>query len=164
MSDPLALVYDFEADLSRFGDAVENGATLVLREAGDTTAEAIVIGNQYGPGVPIDTGWARASFVAALNEPAEGRGERPFISRKVNPAGRVLFPETIDLAPIGRAQLGDAIYITTVVEYAQVLEFQPKTRRYGPNAGRSTVFIEPVHARFGAIVDDAADRVGYGRA
>lgn len=163
MSDPLALVYDFEADLSRFGDEVENGATLVLQEAGRQTAFAITIGNEFGPGVPIDTGWLRSSFVAALNDPGSGRGERPFISRKVNPAGRVLFPELIDVGPISSAKLGDAIYLTTITEYAQFLEFLPKTRRGGPNKGKSTEFLAPVEARFNQIVDDAAARVGYGR-
>lgn len=163
MSDPLALVYDFEADLSRFGDAVENGAEKVLREASRTTGEAIAFGNQFGPGIPVDTAWARSSLAAGLNQPTADRTERPFVSRAVNPAGRVLFPESPDLSAVDRAALGDIVYITTAVDYAQYLEFTPKTRRFGPGKGSSTVFLEPVEQRFNAIVDDAADRVGYGR-
>lgn len=163
MSDPNALVYDFVADLTRFGDEIADGATKVLQEAAQTTAEAITIGNQFGPGIPVDTGFARASFRVGVGSPADGPSEAPPRPKGL-PAGVRAFDTPIDMGPIGRAALGDALYITTQVEYAQVLEFEAKRRRFGANAGASTEFLEPVEARFTQIVDDAADRVGYGQA
>lgn len=160
--DPQQLVYDFQLDLSRFGDEVEDGALKVFHESAQQVAEAIVVGNQYGPGVAVDTGFARSSFRIGVNAPVDGPSVRPFISRRVTRPGVERFPAALDLAPIGAAQLGDVVYITTQVNYAQHLEFEAKRRRFGPYKGRSTAFIDPVEARFDTIVDDAADRVGYG--
>jgi hypothetical protein len=173
MSDPLALVYDFEADLNRFGDLVEETATDVLRTVGRTTAEAIAYGNLYGPGVPVDTEWTRSSFAAGLNVPAATAVERPKEALVASKTSRYLksptavksgrgqiFTTPPDFAAIDLAQLGDTIFITTASGYAPYLELNPKTRRYGPGPGSSTVFLEPVEQRFPAIVDDAAARVG----
>jgi len=160
--DPQQLVYDFQLDLSRFGDEVEGGALKMFHESAQQVAEAIVVGNQYGPGVPVDTGFARSSFRIGVNAPVDGPSLRPFISRRVTRPGVEIFPAALDLAPIGTAQLGDILYITTPAVYPQYLEFTPKRRRFGPHKGQTTEFIAPVEARFDAIVDDAADRVGYG--
>jgi hypothetical protein len=163
MSDPLALVYDFNADLDRFAALVEQDAATVLREAAAVTAEAIIIGNAFGPGVPVDTGFARSSFRIGVNQPADGPTQRPYISRKVNKAGAVVFPALPDTSAAAGVALGDAVYITTAVEYPQYLEFTPKARRFGVNKGASTEFLEPVSDRFSQIVDDAVTRVTAGR-
>ncbi len=162
MADPLALVYDFEADLTRFADATDEQLTAILQESAETAAEAITVGNQYGPGVPVDTGFARASFRVGINDAVDGPTDRPWISRKVTKPGTQVFTDVPNLSAIAGAKLGDSIFVTTSAEYPQYLEFEPKRRRYGANAGASTVFIDPVEQRFGQIVDDAADRVGYG--
>mgnify|MGYP000078298174 CR=1 FL=1 len=161
-SDPNALVYDFRADLSAFGDEVVGGATKVLQEGSNTTFEAIVLGNEFGPGVAVDTGFARSSFRVGINQVEEGPSEPPGHIPGRRPGVPFMGPIRGDI-PIARAQLGDQVFITTVVEYPQFLEFEPKTRRYGPLAGQSTEFLDPVEARFTDIIDDAADRVGYGR-
>lgn len=162
MADDLSLVYDFAADLNRFGDEVEDGAEKVLQVAADTTAAAIVIGNPFGPGIAVDTGFARSTFRIGVNAPAAAATQRPYISRRVTKPGTAVFPPVLDLAPLGAAQLGDTVFITSALDYPQFLEFEPKRRRYGPNKGASTVFLDPVESRFPDIVDDAADRVGYG--
>ncbi len=161
-SDPLALVDDFRADLSAFGDEVTNGATRVLQEGTETTFEAIALGNEFGPGVPVDTGFAGASFRVGINQPEEGPSEPPGRIPGRQPGVPVMTPINASI-PIARVALGDSVYITTVAEYPQYLEFEPKRRRYGPNKGRSTEFLDPVEARFASIIDDAATRVGYGR-
>lgn len=159
--DPLALVYDFHVDLTRFAEATEAELTALVQEAASTAGEAIVVGNQFGPGVPVDTGFARASFRVGINDAVDGPASPPTAPSGRAP-GTTLYTDAFDVSPVMGAKLGDTIYITTPTEYAQYLEFEPKTRRYGPRAGSSTVFIDPVVARFPQIVDDAADRVGFG--
>lgn len=158
-----ALVYDFRVSLEQFGELTEQQATTILHESAETVAEAIIVGNEFGPGVQVDSGFARSSFRIGINQPVGGDIVRPKLSRRVTKPGTQVFNNPPDLAPIESAKLGDEIFITTPVEYPQYLEFEPKTRRYGKNAGASTVFIEPVEARFEQIVDNAADRAGFGR-
>ena len=72
------MVKTFAADCEAwFKDDVEGKATLTLQEAADTAAEAIVVGNEFGPGVPVDTGFARSSFRVALNEAVDGPSQPP---------------------------------------------------------------------------------------
>lgn len=159
MSDPLALVYEFEAQLDRFADLTEERALVVLKEVAETTLKAITVGNSYGPGAPRDTGWLSQSFAVGLNEPAATETQRPFVSRKVTKPGTVVFSDRVDPAKINSAKLGDIIYLTTATEYGQYLEFEPKARRWAPGKGSSTVFLEPVEARFTQIMDDTVARV-----
>lgn len=161
-NDPQQLIYAFRADLEAFGADVEAGGLAVFHEAAEQVADALINGNQYGPGVPVDTGFARASFRVGLNAPAEGPTERPFISRRVAKPGTVRFPAAPDLSAITQAVLGDTLYITTQAGYPAFLEFEPKRRRFGRTAGQSTEFIAPVESRWPQIVQDAADRTGFG--
>lgn len=162
MSD--TLVRDFTSALHAFGSEVNELGTLAFREVALVTAEAIDIGNEFGPGVPLDTGYLRASFRVGINQVNDGPSERPRVKGR-KPGDAPLTSATVDTSPVTRVALGDSVYITTNVEYAEPLENNPKTRRNGPpeNRGASTEFIAPVEARFERIVDDAAQRVGYGR-
>ena len=45
---------NFQAELRAFGIDSTGRATDVLRESAQMAAEAIVIGNQFGPGAPLD--------------------------------------------------------------------------------------------------------------
>jgi hypothetical protein len=144
---------------------VTERATLVLREAAETTAEAIVLGNAFGPGVPLDTGYLRASWRVGIGAPPPLAPATPPPSA-ARGKGVPLYP--VDMAgltlELTRATLGTDVYIMTHVGYAEYLETEPMRRRHGPieNVGAPTVFLEPVADRFAAIVDDAAVRVGYG--
>lgn len=157
MNDALALVYDFDVALEKFSGLTTQQATLVLQEAATTTLEAIVIGNSFGPGVPVDTGWLRASFAAGINSPSANLNSNPTPPQSRGKGSPM--PFTMDIQEILRAELGDAIYLTTATEYGAFLEFQPGIRRYGPNPGTSTEFLAPVEARFSQIVDDAVRRI-----
>lgn len=163
MADENALVYEFRAQLLAFGEDVEGKATATLQETAQVTAEAVVIGNEYGPGIAVDTGFARSSFRLGVGAPEDGPSARPFISRRVTRPGTEVFREPFNLAKAAQIRLGVPVFITTVADYPQYLEFEPKRRRYGKNAGASTVFLEPVEVRFERLVDDCARRVGYDR-
>lgn len=145
-----------------FRDDVEGRGTAAFREAAALTAEAIVVGNQYSIGAPLDTGFLRASFRVSRRRPEDGPTERPPAPGR-QPGDAPLYPTTIDTSPAATARLGEDVYITTAAEYARYLEENGLTRRHGPDAGRPTEFIAPVEARWPLILDDAARRAGYGR-
>lgn len=155
----------FTDQLQAFGRLDVMGvATEVFQESAQVAAEAVVIGNAYGPGAPLDTGFLRASFRVAKNAPEDGPSAPPATpGRKDGDPPR--YPTTLDTSATQTAALGDRVYCTTVAEYADYLEEGGLTRRNGPpeNVGAPTPFVAPVDARWLQIVDDTARRVGYGR-
>lgn len=156
----------FARELRSFLDEdVIGRATLTLREAGQTAAEAIVIGNEYGPGVPVDSAFLRSSFRASVGEPIDGPSEPP--PTKGRAPGTAVFDAPLDLTAFAGAELDTDLHLTTAVEYAEYLEegsnqYGAMARRFGINAGAATPFVAPVEARWDRIVEDAAARVGYG--
>lgn len=157
--DQNALLREFAADLEAFFvEDVEANATAALHEAAQLAAEAIVVGNQYGPGAPVDTGFLRASFRIGIGAPASGPSAPPkSTGRRPGDAPQFAAP------PIGpevlQAQLGQTIFITTNVQYGEYVEFLEQRRRYGKFAGASTTFIRPVELRWPRIVEDVVARV-----
>lgn len=158
------LYREFTQQLQAFGQQdVFGRAQEAFREAAQVTAEAVVIGNQFGPGTPLDTGFLRASFRVARNTPEDGPSERPATpGRKAGDAP--IFGSSLDTSPAATAALGDRVYCTTVASYADALEEGGMIRRNGPpeNVGAPTPFVAPVEARWEQIQDDAARRVGFG--
>jgi hypothetical protein len=151
--DDVTMVREFRSQLFGFGGDVERYGEDTLQEASAQTIEAVVLGNRYGPGAPLDEGILRGSFRVGRNAPVDGPSE----------GGEVGGP--LDLTPAYAAKLGDTVYGTTMMHYAEPLETKGLTRRHGPaaNIGTSTAFVKPVEQHFERIVDDAADRVGFAR-
>lgn len=157
-------VRTFTSALFDFGEDVQADGVLIVREVADTTAEAIVFGNAFGPGVPVDTGFTRASFRVGRNEPVEGPTTHPPTPTGRTPGSAPLVDANLDVAVLRDIVLGDTIYITTsLADVPEALETLGRSRRFGPHAGEDTAFIDPVETRFDAIVEDAAERVGWGR-
>lgn len=148
----------FSADLKNFGIEVEADARRVFHAAAEDVAEAIVIGNRYGPGVPTDTGFLRSSFRVGIGAPAAGP------SRTLGNGIPGSFPAAVLGPAILRAPLDQPLFITTNVDYAEYLQFLPLTRRFGPSQGQSTVFLRPVESRWDNIVLDNMRRLGIGDA
>ena len=155
----------FQTDLRAFSIESTGRASATLQEAAQVTAEAVVLGNAYGPGAPLDTGFLRASFRVSRNVPEDGpRKGPPTPGRKDgDPA---IYPSILDTSAAALAVIGETVYITTMAEYAIYLEEGSggMRRRNGPseNVGAPTAFIAPVEARWLQIVDEAARRAGYG--
>lgn len=159
-----ATLAEFRLQLETFGrEDVAARAEATLQQAGMIAAEAVVIGNAYGPGAPLDTGFLRSSFRVSTNIPADGPSTRPKTpGRKAGDPP--LYPSTVDTTAAASATLGEAIYVQTMAEYAVYLEEGSMVRRHGPpeNRGQPTPFIAPVEARWDAIAEDAKRRAGYG--
>jgi len=159
------MLKEFTDELRAFGqEDVQRLGTQVFGEAAQAAAEAVVIGNQFGPGAPLDTGFLRASFRVSRNRPEDGPSVAPPTPGRKD-GDPPIYATTLDTSAIASAVLGDEVYCTTVAEYADYLEEGGLTRRNGPpeNRGASTQFVAPVEARWLQIVDDAVRRVGYGR-
>ena len=159
MNDDRSMVREFVLQLEGFGEDLEAAAREVLGGVVETTAEAITRGNEFGPGVPWDTGFLRASFQTGLNAPRDGPSVRPPTPGRRPGAGE-LYTGVLDVSIAARAVLGDRIYITTIAEYAVYLEEGTTQRRFGALKGAATPFIAPVEARFQQICDSVAKRVG----
>lgn len=155
----MSTVLEFQRDLQRWGVEVEEDALTVFRAAAEDAAEALVVGNQYGFGVPTDTGFARSSFRVGLGRPADGPSERP---AGLESTGSLQFGTPVLAPTIQRATLDRALYVTSNVGYLVPLELLPKVRRYGPHAGQSTIFLRPIESRWENIVFDNMRRLGIG--
>ncbi len=155
----------FTAQLTAMADDIEGRLDVIFAESIQTAAEAVVIGNGFGPGVPVDTGFLRASFRFGLGAPVDGPSLPPEGTGQVFTAG-------LDTSPLVRVRLEQSVYLTTVAEYAQYLEdgtydggtFNRRTSEEQLKNQKGTLgptpFIEPVLARWQAIVDDAVRRTG----
>jgi hypothetical protein len=156
---------EFKAELKKFKFNVQDGGTRFIQEAAQQAGEALVIGSQYGPGVPgPDTGFARASFRVGRNAAADGPTNPPRGLKGVSRGGSPTYRAALSTAKIARFQLGDLLYITTDAAYAIHLEDGVRTRRTGPssNRGRSTQFVDPVVRSWDAIARDAERRSRFG--
>jgi hypothetical protein len=159
------MLSEFTASLREFSEKdVLLLSTDTLQEAAQVASEAVVLGNAFGPGVPLDTGFLRASFRVSKNVPEDGPSVAPAVPGRKD-GDPPIYPASLDTRAAARAFLGDQIFCTTMAVYADPLENNGLTRRNGPpeNVGASTEFVRPVEARWEQIVDDAARRVGYGR-
>ena len=157
------MLREFRDTLQAFGrEEVERVGGVVFQEAAQVAAEAVVIGNAYGLGAPLDTGFLRASFRVARNAPEDGPSVAPTIPGRQD-GDPPVYPAGLDTSAAAGARLGDTVWCTTMAAYAQYLEDGGFTRRNGPDRGAPTLFVAPVEARWVQIVDDTARRVGYGR-
>ena len=145
--DPNQLVYNFRLDLARFGEEVERNARSIFQTSAEVAALAVIKGNEWAPGIPVDTAWARDSYRIGVNQIVEGPSERPK-SGSIHSSGPPM------AVAFDQLQLGDTVYVATMAEYPRYLEFTPKRRRYGQYAGQSTEFLEPVDASWQAIIED----------
>jgi hypothetical protein len=158
------MLREFTTQLQAFArDDVAGKLEAVFQEAAQTASEAVVIGNAFGPGAPLDTGFLRASFRVAEGAPVDGPSTPPPTPGR-KPGDAPIYGDALDTSAAARAPLGGTVFCTTIAEYATYLEEGGMVRRNGPpeNRGAATPFVAPVEARWPAIVDDAASRVGFG--
>lgn len=114
MSEPLGA---FNASLDQWISQLKDYLDEVVRNVTFEIAENIIVGGEFAPGTPIDTGFARASWWIAVNDMGSPH------QAPDNP-GKLLFavaPST--LAAGAQAKAGDIIYILSNTLYMPVLEF-----------------------------------------
>ncbi len=65
-------VATFRADLKRWEPKIRGRLDYLVRRTAMLVAQAVIVGNKYGPGTPVDTGFARASWFVSLGSPTRG--------------------------------------------------------------------------------------------
>lgn len=98
--------------IAKLGPKLDHFVQDVTLEA----AEAIVVGNEWGPGTPVDTGFARASWWASINTVGGTPG-----SVIPSPAAGGESVNTMSLV-ITKARAGDVIYLLNNASYIEYLE------------------------------------------
>lgn len=115
-------VQTFAADVDRFESALNGRLDELTRNLGFAAAEALIVGNKYSPGTPVDTGFARNSWAVGLNaEPDFPQAPAPPTDTKGEPVS-VSSPETTH-AVIAEATAQDLVFIESNCVYMEALEF-----------------------------------------
>ncbi len=91
----------------------------VIQRVAYTCAENIVVGGEYAPGTPVDTGLARSSWHIQLNN----RALPPMRSAPVRGHSGAVRGEVPGTATVASFGLGDVLYILNNVAYIRSLEY-----------------------------------------
>lgn len=127
----------------------------VLRESAQDVAEAVSVGNQYGPGSPRDTGFLLSSWDATLGTPPS----TPLKAPKGATAGQFSRSDSMALV-ISSADLGDTITVYNNTQYLPYLEDGSTT----PKSPHVSGWIAQAVHQWPTIVAQAVARVrGSGR-
>lgn len=116
----------FAAAVGRWTRRTDARLAAVVREAAFDLAEAVSVGNAWGTGTPVDTGYARNNWVASLGAPSDATpaGAAP----PTRPAGGTgaLVPDVAlpaMQAVIAGVRAGQVLYLTNNTAYLAYLEY-----------------------------------------
>lgn len=109
----------FQLDLSRLTTTVQRAADLVVRDVAFDVVENIVVGGAVSPGTPVDTGFARNSWVVGLNAPGTPRQPDTPPADGAPPVGDPVGEAAPALAGV---TAGDTVYLTSNTAYMPILE------------------------------------------
>lgn len=140
----------FQADLAKWDPLIRGRVGTVKRRVATVLAQNVIMGGPYGPGTPVDTGFARASWWISI-----GTTERSS-SGPVMPPGKRTKDEFGDgSAAFATAMImlagvragGGTVYILNSAAYIVALEF-------GWSAQAPVGMVRIVLSAFQGIVDD----------
>lgn len=114
--DNRAAARRFTADVTRFEHRVRGRLDDFVRRIALVMAENVIVGGEFAPGTPIDTGFARASWYLVLNAETAQRVNTAIGS---NPRGSL---DDIAL-DIVRVRAGDLLIFANGAAYIRRLEF-----------------------------------------
>ena len=112
-------IRSFEAAIDRMIGKVKADGTAVFRGTCNVVTENIVAGGQYGPGTPVDTGFARDSWTPGLN--GEGAYRQP--SEHAHGAAPAGEDPSVVGGIVGELNLGDIYYCTSNCAYQRALDY-----------------------------------------
>lgn len=149
---------EFVASLRGVEQLPEEQATPLLRQSAQTVAEGVIVGNEYGPGTPVDTGWARANWFVSVGAAEPGRHPRldPAAPAPTQPGGAAAeAAEAVTFAALAivGAQLGQPIHIVNDVPYIEALND-------GHSRQAPAGMVDPVVAQWDTIVDREGAKLG----
>ena len=106
----------FTATIDAFTRQLEGKLDQFVQDVALEAAEAIVVGNEFSPGTPVDTGFARASWWASINSLGGAQGT------VVPSAGAGAESVSAMSLVITKAKAGDIIYLLNNAAYIEMLE------------------------------------------
>lgn len=111
----------FNADLSKFEQTLAGRQDELVKNVALALANEVMVGGDFSPGTPVDTGFALNSWVVGINAIAAPRQPPtpPSTSFKL-PVVVTTRPAAITAAM--EAKLGDEVYVTSNCEYIEELE------------------------------------------
>jgi hypothetical protein len=152
MSKQAQFTQEFVEGMKRYEHVPRQKADRLVRGVASVTGEALVVGNQYGPGTPVDTGNARGHWYTTIGGGDPGGHPNP-------PGGgegaAALTHEAMDGVALAAAaaRAGDVISFNNDAEYIE--ELNHGSSQQAPNG-----ILDVVAMNFPAIVDDTARRLG----
>lgn len=148
------LAAEFLVQLRGAASIPRERASVLVRAVANRVGEAVVVGNQYGPGTPVDVGNARGHWYPTLGD-TEPTRDSEADQLVADPGGGLA------LAKIGAAvasmQLGDVLSYTNDAPYIERLN----NGYSGQAPGGMT---DPVVAAFDVLVQAEAARLNIGTA
>lgn len=152
MSKQAKFTQEFVDGMRRFENLPRQKADRLVRRVASTVGEALVVGNEYGDGTPVDTGNARGHWYTTFGDADSGGhpsppggGEGPAALTAQGLAGVAL--------GAAAARAGDVISFNNDAEYIEELN-------NGHSSQAPAGIIDVVAQNFGLIVEDSARSLG----
>lgn len=133
------------AQLSEWAREIPERASLIVREFAADVMGNVQVGGEWGPGTPVDWGFAAGSWIPSIGAPDFSGPDRP-----PNPDER--YPLTEFASVVAGAQAGDVIYYSNNAVYIRRLE-------HGHSGQAPSGMVGVVLANGQAILDAATARV-----
>lgn len=114
----------FAGAVGQWAERTQARLRAVLRESAFDLAEAVIVGNRWSTGTPVDTGYARASWIVSLGAPSDRLplGGRPAVR---TPATAVAADATLAAVTAGLARWdpSQTLYLQNNTRYIAYLEY-----------------------------------------
>lgn len=115
----------FKADLADFQDVVERRGDLLFQGIAQEVLNEVQVGTRgtgkYSPGTPVDTGYARASWVGGIG--AVPTAPPPLPPLSAGPDALLAASQQHNADVLSRARFGDVVYLANPVPYIRRLEY-----------------------------------------
>lgn len=149
-------VLAFKAQLKTFDELLRGRLDLVTQETALVVMENVVVGGEYGPGSPVDTGYFRSAWVVGINDVPVGgdpTGRARTTDDGEGPLYPIAMPSEMTLALAG-VKAGDVITGLNPAVYGIPLEYG-----HSPQAESPPGIVRGVLAQGQAIVDAVVAKV-----
>lgn len=153
----VTLTSSFIAGIKKLENVPMEKADKLLRVVGSDVGEALIVGNEYGPGTPVDTGNARGHWYATIGEADEGNPDPPAVDKKGKATAG---PDALTAAAFDQvnlvavtAKMGDVVCFNNDADYIE--ELNNGHSQQAPNG-----MTDQVAANFESICRAAAEKLG----
>lgn len=112
----------FTASLDKYGEKLKAHLDKVVMHMAFAICENITVGGAHASGTPVDTGFARKSWVVSLGSPAAVSGDTANKSRADYAADAAAVMDALG-AVLVNAKAGESVFLSNNVDYILALEY-----------------------------------------